>query len=54
MINSCICSKCGKWHSHTKKDYITGKYVCIDCYYKVTEKKENNKIKEGDKNAKLV
>jgi len=38
MIHSCICSKCGKWHSHIyphpKKKL---KFVCINCLKKIRE-----------------
>lgn len=41
MIHGCLCSKCKAWHSHVKKDWITNKYVCVNCFYGLkVEKKE--------------
>jgi len=47
MIWSCICPKCGKWHSHIIPvyNYLEKKHqgICIECYHKKKEVKNGKK-----------
>ena len=43
MIFGCLCSKCDEWHSHIYKNE-EGKFICINCKYKIGVEYEKKKI----------